>query len=217
MGEPRIEGCRVIVEGDISGSTNPPTWDWGDGSISEGWFPQEHQYNAQGWYTIRAWVTTPWGERIEASKGVQIVNCGGPTQREVVWESEAEWGQIRPPMEVADDPSASGGQFVHTPPDKYEGEVTFSFSVPRDGNYVVAGRVWGLGWGNDSFWVSVDGGPEANWGIPHDTWKWDEVTHWNGTTAEKVIYYLKAGAHWLRIRTREHGSRLDVVQVIFVP
>ena len=116
-------------------------------------------------------------------------------------------------MTTASDAGASGGLYVHAPPEQYGGEVSFDFTLPAAGEYAVWGRVWGIGWGNDSFWASVDGGGEAWWSIPHNEWQWDQVSHWNGSETVIMTYYLTAGSHSLRIRTREHGSRLDVIEI----
>ena len=89
--------------------------------------------------------------------------------------------------------------------------------MPRNGDYAIWGRAWGIDWGidwgNDSFWVSVDGGFEAQWGIPHERWRWGRVSHWDGSTSVPQTYTLGAGTHTLRIKTREHGSRLDLIEI----
>ena len=136
-----------------------------------------------------------------------------PTPSAVHILIEAESGQLVPPMTTASDGGASGGLYVHTPPEQYGGEVSFDFTLPAAGEYAVWGRVWGIGWGNDSFWASVDGGGEVWWSIPHDEWQWDQVSHWNGSETVLMTYDLLAGGHQLLVRTREHGSRLDVIEI----
>ena len=126
---------------------------------------------------------------------------------------EAEDGRLVAPMVRASEAGASNGWYVHTPPDQYGGEDLIDFTIPIDGIYVIWGRAWGIGWGNDSFWVSMDSGSEANWAIPHDRWQWDLVDNLVGGTTVPITYSLSAGRHQLRVRTREHGSRLDVVDI----
>ena len=126
---------------------------------------------------------------------------------------EAERGQIIAPMVIESLLGASGGLFVHTPLDKYGGEVNLDFRVTVAGVYAIWGRVWGVGWGSDSFFASVDGGTEAEWWIPHDSWQWDQISHWHDEVKTPQTYALTIGIHHLRVRTREHGARLDVVEI----
>ena len=55
---PEIDGLTVT----INGVTIPKTegtfieviyWDWGDGYVEYGWFPNSHTYDSEGTYTIR--------------------------------------------------------------------------------------------------------------------------------------------------------------------
>ena len=51
------------------------------------------------------------------------------------------------------------------------------------------------------------------WWIPQDSWQWDQVSNWQDDVQTPVIYDLSAGAHQLFIRSREHDSRLDVIEI----
>lgn len=54
-------GCYVRFNGLIVDNTSkePITWDWGDGNLTKGFFPQEHTYAKSGSYTVI--VTAPSG------------------------------------------------------------------------------------------------------------------------------------------------------------
>jgi len=82
--------------------------------------------------------------------------------------------------------------------------------VPKAGRYWIWGRVWGLDWTGDSFYVSVDGGPRVTWYISRGSWQWERVT----ATGALKSWYLSAGPHTIRIRTREDGAKLDVIEVV---
>jgi glucose/arabinose dehydrogenase len=130
---------------------------------------------------------------------------------------EAESGVRTAPMTVASDTAASGGQYVHVPNAKTVvtdpttqpgGQVTYTVTLPTTGTYVIWGRVRAGGGGDDSFWVSIDGGPFALWEIPvASAWVWDEVN--NRGVADPVLFSLTAGTHTVVVKQREDGAQLD--------
>lgn len=147
---------------------------------------------------------------------------GTPTPTRIVIKKEAEEGNIELPMTVAFDNAASNGKYVHTPDGGQgvtgQGWVDITVSLPCDDNYVVWGRARGINSGSNSFYVSVDGGTESLWDIveppsalPPEGWTWDRVADRDG--ADPVVYTLSAGDHAFRFRTREDGSRLDVIEI----
>lgn len=125
---------------------------------------------------------------------------------------EAEDGVVSAPMTRTLDSGASSCYYVSTPPQLVGGQVVFTFTVPvtAAGDVKVWGRVRGLDYIHDSFFVSLDGGSEAVWPIPWQ-WEWRAVT--NGENQPPLVYNLGAGEHTLRIRTRESGSQLDVIEI----
>ena len=128
---------------------------------------------------------------------------------------EAEAGAIEEPMVMASDPNALGGYYVYTPlvAGNY-GHVTLSFWVAVEGNYEIWARAWGDGWGSDSFWLSVDGGEEILWDLPLGEWRWVPVTDRDDTGLSIVqFYHLGIGLHTVRVRTREAGAKLDVMEL----
>ena len=143
---------------------------------------------------------------------------------------EVEKGTLTPPMAVYSDASASGGHFVyvadqagHDPPESGPGAVTLTFDLDVDGAYVVWGRVRSPNDGDNSFFVSMDGREELIWDVPGPdwmdvarNWTWDPVSSRDpesNRVADPIVFHLDAGAHVLRVRNREDGTRLDAVIV----
>jgi hypothetical protein len=73
---------------------------------------------------------------------------------------------------------------------------------------VVWGRVQAPSGADDSFWVSVGGGPFVRWDTTISAaWVWDQVNG-NGI-GDPLLFTLPAGTHTLVIKQREDGARLD--------
>ena len=135
---------------------------------------------------------------------------------------EAEEGAINPPMERAEDESASSEYYVWSPigsgniysSDQATGYAEYVFEVPVEGDYVVWGRVISNGDYEDSFFVSVDEGGYAIWDTQlggTETWVWDLVND-RGIT-DPVVFYLEAGIHTLEIKQREDGTKIDKILI----
>jgi hypothetical protein len=126
---------------------------------------------------------------------------------------ETEWGQLNHPMQVVQDPSSASGAYIWIPNGGGTGgTVSYQFSVPQAGNYVIWGRVLAVNGLDDSFFVSVDGGSDALWDTQIATaWVWDRVSHRNG--ADPMTYYLQAGSHTLLIKQREDGTKIDKILI----
>jgi hypothetical protein len=140
---------------------------------------------------------------------------------------EAESGVLTAPMSRASDITASGGQYVHVPTaatvtdptTQAGGQATYTFTLPA-GTYVIWGRVRAATTGDNSFWVSIDGGSFALWNLPvGSSWVWDRVS--SAGVADPVLFSLGAGTHTLVVKQREDGARLDRLLVTsdlgFVP
>jgi hypothetical protein len=120
---------------------------------------------------------------------------------------EAENAQLQAPMEPAYGGGASSCYYVHSDA-RDQGVAAFTFNVPECGAYNIWARGKGLGWNNNSFWWSMDGGEWLWWEIEPTssgawTWRWDNL----GTIE------LDAGNHTLRFKCREALSRLDRVEL----
>ncbi|PQJ35546.1 hypothetical protein BSZ35_13875 [Salinibacter sp. 10B] len=99
------------------------------------------------------------------------------------------------------------------------GAATWTFTVPREGEYVFWGEVRAPAPNDNSFYVSVDGGKDIAWHIPApnattEGWTWDPVSRLKeGEHTDPVIFSLEAGTHQLRLRNREDGTRLRRLRV----
>lgn len=130
------------------------------------------------------------------------------------WEAEA--GLIFPGMTIADDPLASGKQYVWQPDEKSshpKGSVTWAFEVPKAGRYYLWGRVQAPDSSHDSFgvWLIGDGCPwpaKTGWHIPDDPqWRWRPVCLEKSRTP--IALELSAGTCHLQFTLREPGTKVD--------
>jgi hypothetical protein len=133
---------------------------------------------------------------------------------------EAEDGYLQAPMELAPDVDASSGMSIWVPtdqgsvfnPSQDAGYAEYAFVVPQAGNYVIWGRVLALTRGDDSFFISMDGGDFALWDTQQaETYIWDQVN--NRGDSDPVVYSLAAGAHALTIKQREDGTKIDRILI----
>ncbi len=135
-----------------------------------------------------------------------------------VW-LEAESGVLSgtPTFSVLNDGAASGGVYL-SPTSNDTGSpgpnrVTFSFEGAA-GTYRVWGRVIAPTAGDDSFWISVDGGAFIRWNdiSRSSTWLWDSV-HDSDDGGAVVDFVLSEGVHTLQIANRENGVSIDKLYV----
>jgi|GEM_PF-255163 len=96
------------------------------------------------------------------------------------------------------------------------GAASFKFEVPAPGRYVIWCRVLARMQRTDSFYVSVDGGPEDIYdvaqGVWSKAWQWTQVNGRSGgapLTVNPRVFNLSAGAHTLVFRARERGALLS--------
>lgn len=122
---------------------------------------------------------------------------------------------VEPPMERTGSTMGEGEVAVSVVPE--EGTVTFEVDIPCDDVWNLWGRVNdfspGIGPNDpDSYWISVDGGPEYEWFYGCDTefspqWSWQPMeSNMAGVPCEKAIAVtpvLDAGVHLVRLRNRE--------------
>jgi hypothetical protein len=148
---------------------------------------------------------------------------------EVWFEAEAA-DSITAPMQIYNDPRASGGRYVGTPGDSEDqtenppvyGVAAYNFTVP-EGTYKVLLRVIIIG-GADSFWVRI-AGAVCDPGTHRNTdwirfnvidkgenWHWDEV-HSNDHANEVVKFTVPAGEHTLEIARRDAGTLVDCILI----
>ena len=136
---------------------------------------------------------------------------------------EAEDGYVSAPMEVAWADEASSAQYIWVPRGYGDfaeispgaGYAEYTFEVPVSGTYVVWGRVVSNNTADDSFFVSIDGGPYACWWTQlggEENWVWDQVNNvLDGS--DPVLFSLEAGQHTLTIKQREDGTKIDKILI----
>jgi hypothetical protein len=132
---------------------------------------------------------------------------------------EAESGTLISPMTKIT-PSGSGVTYVYTPT-VMGGVVRIVVSVPTTANYVIWARVLSPTYLSDSFFVSVDNGPEDVFdtaeGKWSPAWQWT-VVNGRGTTNVPLainprVFQLSAGTHVITFRGREANAGLDSIIV----
>ena len=128
-----------------------------------------------------------------------------------VWWWEAEDGSVTPPLAVHPDQSACADQYVSSDVGWAGGDLEFTIDV-ASGNYFLWARAMGLGWDQNSFWASVDGGDAFHFEIPQNGGVWD----WGWAQVHPELQPilpigLTAGNHTLRFEVREANARLDAV------
>ncbi|MBT3381506.1 MAG: hypothetical protein HN742_32645 [Lentisphaerae bacterium] len=84
------------------------------------------------------------------------------------------------------------------------GSCKFEFTVVREGDYLIWGRLFAIDGGTNSFYISLDGGDEIQWSVPGYAFgNWS----WLMPVAGKR-WHLTPGKHTIIMRTRESGTRL---------
>jgi hypothetical protein len=84
------------------------------------------------------------------------------------------------------------------------GACRFEFTVSKEGDYLIWGRLFAADGGSNSFFFSLDGAEEFQWSVPDwafNTWTWL-------MPREGARWHLTPGTHTIVMRTRESGTRL---------
>lgn len=141
--------------------------------------------------------------------------CGRLTQ-------EAESGMLVGKFVVANDATASGGQYVSVPlgrGDAYGGfispyRVDYCFNVATEGAYRIRAKAFGSDDLSDSFYVQVDGVPSTGylWDLASSNSYTLQYVKDRGKT-DQIEVTLGAGAHNVSIYLREDGARLDTIEL----
>jgi len=166
-------------------------------------------FSLPGAYILR--LTASDGALSASDDATITVNSAGS----VYISFEAESGTLAAPMTTATHAQASGGLYVTTPTAN-QGTVTFNLDIPVAGTYIIWCRVLAPDGSSDSFFVSMDGGPEDIYDVAEGTWspnwQWTRVNGRAGgppLTLNPRTFDLTAGLHTLVFRGREANSRLD--------
>lgn len=141
---------------------------------------------------------------------------------------EAESGLLTPPTTAASDAGIPSRRYVFSPVAE-QGTVDLTVNVPVADTYVIWGKVLSPSYASDSFYVSVDGGPEDIYddaeGMWSSDWQWTVVNGRAGTATPAAVsprlFGLTPGSHTIRFRCREANSTLERILVTndpdFVP
>jgi len=175
-------------------------------------------------------------ERTSASGGsgtvliddIRLYRAAPESPEEVFFEAEAA-ETITPPMQVYDDPAASGGQYIARAPGNNsgdappaEGVATYSVTV-QGGIYKIIGRAFAADGSNDSFWLRIldstgqkvttntinDSSGWVKWnGIDDNVqWHWEDV--FSDDDGDLTVHFMMAtGTYTLEIAYRD-GCKLD--------
>ena len=154
---------------------------------------------------------------------------------EVVVPSEEIWLEaeladtITDPMEIYDDPAASGGKCIGTDdsvgnssdtPPAPDGTASYTFSV-AGGTYKISCRI--IIPSGDSFWMQIPGAATqttnhssgwVRWSDPpsSNNWYWYDVFSAEDD-GETVLFTIPAGTHTLEIAYREDAALMDAIVI----
>lgn len=135
---------------------------------------------------------------------------------------EAESGLVSGAFVVGDDPTASGGHYIHAPTGSgnyYNGpnlqqKAEYCFNVPITGTYNIRVGTYAEDSLSDSFYAQVDGLPSSGylWDIyPIAQYTNDYVN--DRFLADPVDIQLSPGPHTVTVYIREDGTRLDTLEL----
>ncbi|MEL6274507.1 MAG: T9SS type A sorting domain-containing protein, partial [Bacteroidota bacterium] len=139
---------------------------------------------------------------------------------------EAECAEYGNQWTTIDASEVSGGinlaslateEFLNQPPSGEEYRIRFTVEVAVGGVYAIFGRVLATNDGDDSFWVSANGGFWNKWNrvnFPYNStdWVWEQVGHWtNGDVSDPVTFTLQTGTNIIDFVHREPNTKLDKI------
>jgi hypothetical protein len=86
--------------------------------------------------------------------------------------------------------------------------ATYTVHIAHAGVYILWGRVKASHGGDNSFFVQVDDNEDNLWEVEMGGhWHWDKIN--NRDILDPVRFILTSGAHTIRIKLREDGTKLD--------
>lgn len=130
---------------------------------------------------------------------------------------EAESGELSGGFTIGTDSAASNGAYIQGPPgvttaDTMPGaaRARYTFDLPKDGTYVIWGRIYSPDTSSNRFFFQLDGGPQWYlWRITVGTiWFWNYF-HDNVQYNDPLHFPLTAGTHTLLIANSVPDARLD--------
>ncbi len=127
---------------------------------------------------------------------------------------EAEDGQLSGGFARVDAAGASNGAALAPPAGTFDSapgaaRAVYRFAVPRDGTYVMWGRMNAPGANNNRVWFLIDDGSWFKWRLSTgDIWYWDDL-HDDADYGHPLRFALRAGEHTLTLANCVDGLRLD--------
>ncbi|MCH7558289.1 MAG: hypothetical protein IIB56_12655, partial [Planctomycetes bacterium] len=216
----KANGSKVVYDGDAADITKPLWNQWSIDLASFGAALQSVTTLAIGIDGSGAGGTLYFDD-------IRLYRLAPEPPEEIWFEAEAA-DSITPPMNVYDDPLASGGKYIGTDDgignendNPTDGIATYSFTV-EGGTYKILSRVRPDA--GNSFWVRIatgtpvpvtrtDGWIRWNSIEAGAEWHWDEVHDEEQSGNPTVIWTLSAGQHTLEIARREDGGLLDAILI----
>lgn len=154
----------------------------------------------------------------EPANSPQPAGCAGLIQ-------EAENGLLSGGFITGSDINASGSAFIQVPDgygNLYEvngntNRANYCFQVNTPGVYRIIGWVYAPSLSNNSFYVQVNGSPEAGylWDIPKNNGFQPAYVN-NTSKSGPVEVSLAAGDHNLTVYLREDGTKLDKLELEYL-
>jgi len=126
---------------------------------------------------------------------------------------EAEEGVLVAPMQIAQDPNASNGEYIYVPNGaEWQGSAVFKFNVENAGDYHIWGKVLAVDWQDNSFFVNIDNTVDKLWTVQtNNKWTWDAVNSEDGQNP--AVFSLAQGEHILKIKRKDDGTKLDKIVI----
>lgn len=124
---------------------------------------------------------------------------------------QAESGQLAPYMQVGNDVTASGGQYIYDPGGPNDqGMATYHFVIPYTPwtftNYTLWAKVWAPDYSSDSIYFSFDG-------APFTLWQTGVMPGWTWARADGEYDLAQNVTHTLRLKVRENNFKVDVIDL----
>ena len=128
---------------------------------------------------------------------------------------EAEAATLKGPMKISANGRAYESLCIHGYKVNRRGWATLNVTIPREGDYVIWGRILGRDGYTNSFFVSIDGSPAFIWDVAKSNrWEWDRVSDRGADTTnhpfvDPMVFHFAAGNHTIVIGNREKETLLD--------
>jgi hypothetical protein len=132
---------------------------------------------------------------------------------------EAESGQLSGGFTIGSDPTASGGEYIESPPggdslvQPGAARAVYDFMLGVQGTYFIWGRMHGPDANYNVLWVTVDQMPAFRWRLSTGViWYWRKLTD-DRDYRRPIPFAFSAGSHRIVINNAEPNVGLDRLYV----